>query len=437
MKKIAMVVCFLAVLTPSVFAQVVQPPFESVIVGENNPSSGGEGAHIAQEFALSSGAFVNRVDLGLYAVPDFTQLGATCTFSIAIVDSLGPGGSLGSILLQRDESVVITRLGLFSFSDTFEGIFLPSGSHYLFLNTLGGQSVCGPPDGRGSVLWAFNADGSSKVGTVGQSFGESNNSWGPAADLTFAFDLDGPILLPPPTGGGIGQIARLVVEGPVMPPPGGPVQAQLGFLDISGNAIGPTSTVTLNPGQIQSLDLNLSEFARLPGQRIEVRPVITQVPDAAGAPSSPTQLSASVQVLDALTGFGTVLNPVPQPGASVPALGPQVLAGGQTMRVNVVAYPPDPCIAQVSFTDKNGNPIGSTLPVNLGPGMGTSLDLNADTLGLRFGQRIEVQPVVTVEPLVGGAAVTSVCQSSSEVFDHLLGRTWSYQSSLAALPAVQ
>ena len=62
------------------------------------------------------------------------------------------------------------------------------------------------------------------------------------------------------------------------------------------------------------------------------------------------------------------------------------------MRVNVVAFPPDPCIGQVSFTDKNGNPIGSTLPVNLSPGTGTSLDLNADTLRLRLGQSIEVQP---------------------------------------------
>jgi len=222
----------------------------------------------------------------------------------------------------------------------------------------------------------------------------------------------------------------------VTPPPGGPVQAQLGFRDINGNAIGPSSTVTLNPGQIESLDLNVSQFSQL-GQRKEVLPFIAQVPNAAGAASSPVQLSASVQILDALTGIGTTLNPIPPPGASVPALGPQVLAGLQTMRVNVVAFPPDPCVGQISFTDKNGNPIGSTMPVNLSPGSAISVDLNANTLGLRLGQSIEVQPIVTVVPPLAAAAVNSVCETSVEVFDHLTQRTESYQSSLAALPAVQ
>ena len=109
------------------------------------------------------------------------------------------------------------------------------------------------------------------------------------------------------------------------------------------------------------------------------------------------------------------------------------------MRVNIFAEPPDPCIAQVSFTDKNGNPIGSTLPVNLSPGTGTSLDLNADSLKLRLGQSTEVLPTIAVATPLAAAALNSVCQTSVEVFDHFTGRTWSYQSSLAVagLPAVQ
>lgn len=82
------------------------------------------------------------------------------------------------------------------------------------------------------------------------------------------------------------------------------------------------------------------------------------------------------------------------------------------------------------------------MPVNLSSGisgMGASLDLDANVLGLRLGQRIDVQPIVTLTSSVPGAVPTgSVCEASAEVFDHFTGRTHTDQgASTTALPAVQ
>jgi hypothetical protein len=61
--------------------------------------------------------------------------------------------------------------------------------------------------------------------------------------------------------------------------------------------------------------------------------------------------------------------------------------------------------------------------------MGTSLDLNANTLGLRLGKRVEVKPVLTVvAPVAGVPANNSDCRGSVEVFGNLAGKTWTYQS---------
>jgi hypothetical protein len=222
-----------------------------------------------------------------------------------------------------------------------------------------------------------------------------------------------------------------VVAGPAVVPPGVPVEANLGFVDLNGNAVGPSLQVALNPGQTQSLEW-AAPVQQL-GQRVEVRPVVTQT---STDPSSPS-LQASVEVFDLLTGFGTVLAPAPaaQSISGVPGFFPQGLAGGQTMRLNVVAFPPGPCTGVLSFADKNGARLGPSLPVNLTPGMAASLDLNADALGLKVGEHMEVQPVISASPSISaGPPITSACQGSVEVFDHLTGRTWTYQSGL---PAVQ
>ena len=209
-----------------------------------------------------------------------------------------------------------------------------------------------------------------------------------------------------------------MVAGPAVVPPGIPVEANLGFVDLNGNAVGPSSQVTLNPGQAQSLQwiAPVQEF----GQRVEVRPVVTQI---STDPSSAT-LQASVEVFDVLTGFSTVFAPAPavQSVSALPQLLPQGLAGGQTMRLNVVAFPPDPCIGQLSFADMNGAALGPSMPVTLTPGTATSLDLNADALGLKVGQHLEVQPVVSMAPSISaGPPIASACRASVEVFDHLTG----------------
>ncbi|HEV3420011.1 MAG TPA: hypothetical protein VG075_06890 [Candidatus Acidoferrum sp.] len=102
-----------------------------------------------------------------------------------------------------------------------------------------------------------------------------------------------------------------------------------------------------------------------------------------------------------------------------------------------MASGPDQCVAQFGFNDKNGNPLNPPSVVNLSSGTGTSVDLNANTLGLRLGQRIEVQPVLTVTAPPAAVAMNSVCNASAEVFDHLTGRTWSHQGTAAGQRAVQ
>jgi hypothetical protein len=105
----------------------------------------------------------------------------------------------------------------------------------------------------------------------------------------------------------LGQVLRLNVAAyppnPAYPPD--PCVASLGFADRNGNAVGPVTTVGLNPGQSASLDLNsstvitklgTSSFA-LFGQRVEVRPVVTLVPT-----SAVNACQASAEVFDTFTG---------------------------------------------------------------------------------------------------------------------------------------
>lgn len=199
--------------------------------------------------------------------------------------------------------------------------------------------------------------------------------------------------------------------------PPSPCDVQLSFADIAGNPIGSSSTLTLVPGQGAFLDLNANLLIR-PGQRVEVRPVLTPIPGGVVA-----GCGASAEVYDNFFGITQVIAP------GLPAsIGPEPHTFGllgltlfETLRLNVVAYPPSPCVAQLSFVDINGNPIGTTISVNLSNGEAASLDLNGNSLVMRFGQRAEVQPVVTLNPLVASA-----CQASAEIVDQFSGRTLAY-----------
>jgi hypothetical protein len=199
----------------------------------------------------------------------------------------------------------------------------------------------------------------------------------------------------------------------------------------------------INPGQFATVDFPANEYLKTVGPRIAVVPVLTILPNPNAVPGTPPgNVQASLEVFDALLGVGTLFDPVPAfPSnpcfavscSSDPPLVPQGLAGGQSMRITAVAFPPSPCVATLSFANNNGTPLGGSDPVNLQPGTGTFFDLNASTLGLALGQRAEVLPVVTLTPPVGVAAglpTSSACQVSVEVFDLLTGRTTTYQSAL-------
>jgi hypothetical protein len=100
------------------------------------------------------------------------------------------------------------------------------------------------------------------------------------------------------------------------------------------------------------------------------------------------------------------------------------------MQVIVSAFPNTGCSATLGFADINGNLIGSTKQVDLQPGQSDSLELHAATLGLAPGQRKEIQPLVRLVVSSSSTAVpaNSACQATTEVFDTVTGRTWTYQA---------
>jgi hypothetical protein len=100
------------------------------------------------------------------------------------------------------------------------------------------------------------------------------------------------------------------------------------------------------------------------------------------------------------------------------------------MRLIATAYPPVPCVATLSFDNSQGIAVGPSLAVSLSPGQSTSLDLPSAALNLRLGQHTVVQPLVTLQPVIGAAAVVApACAVASDVFDPLSGRTWTYQTA--------
>lgn len=127
--------------------------------------------------------------------------------------------------------------------------------------------------------------------------------------------------------------------------------------------------------------------------------------------------AATVEIFNTASGATQVT--IPQPDPSLPGVTPQLglvgLALGQTVRLNVVAFPPDPCFGVLRFLDSHGTPVPTPdMPV---AGQAAFLDLHAALLGLQPGQRAEVQPIVL---LVDSA---SACQVTVEVYATATGRT--------------
>lgn len=202
-----------------------------------------------------------------------------------------------------------------------------------------------------SDLWYDSFTGTNAV-DVFQVFLEAGNpipitgGWLPCAsrpDLSCssaqAFDVIGlPVnLVFPPVGLGPNQYLRFIVQGPITPAPGSPVEVNLSFTDINGNAIGPSSLVTIDPGQTLALDLRATDYLKAYGQRVEVIPVVTEVSN----PNilAPGTVRASVQVMRDVLGIATVLFAAPDwpnsavlsyPPNPIAPLVPQDLTVGQT-----------------------------------------------------------------------------------------------------------
>ena len=175
----------------------------------------------------------------------------------------------------------------------------------------------------------------------------------------------------------------------------------------------PDKTVSLQPGLSASVSLHWLALHLAAGQRGELQPMVSITNGAC---------AATVEIYETVGGATQVT--LPQPDSSLPGVTPQLgalgLAFGQTVRLNVVAWPPDPCAGTLQFLDKDGIPEPPPdKPVNLQAGQAAFLDLPAAVLGLTAGQRTEVQPVV----MLAVSDSVSVCQATVEVFATATGRT--------------
>jgi hypothetical protein len=210
----------------------------------------------------------------------------------------------------------------------------------------------------------------------------------------------------------IGVVRGQTLQINVVAFPPDPCFAKLGFQDVNGNPVGTTLSVSLQAGQSASLAVNANTLSGAIGQRVELLPTV--VPTAGIV----NQCDASAEVFDDLLGGSSVVVPGSPGFAPFPEFGLVGVNVLQTVRLNVVAYPPDPCIGQLSFVNSYGVPVGSTLSVQLNPGQAASLDLPGSTLVTKLGQRAELQPVVT--------APNGGCIASTEVYNNALGVTTAY-----------
>src|ERR1700722_11401037 len=241
----------------------------SVAVGDDQPvfalglGSIFSGQSVAQSFTLTSDTTVNQVDLGFLTLLLHSASGSY-PFTIHITNGLAAGSQE---LLTLNETIALPWVssgGQGTFSYAFPPILLAAGTYYLILTS---------PFSLPSLEWEQNQIGSAVVGSLGPAYIDNGPELGPGWQVfpaecpqnptglcttngTMAFNLDfvRDTVPVPPVGAALGQGVRLtVVAGPAIVPPGAPVEATIGFVDLNGNTVGPSAQVTLNPGQTQSL----------------------------------------------------------------------------------------------------------------------------------------------------------------------------------------
>lgn len=217
--------------------------------------------------------------------------------------------------------------------------------------------------------------------------------------------------------------------------PANPCVATLGFQDGNGNLLGATNSVTLQAGQTASLTLSFAAAitaeaainANTPPstsdnaaatatanvmRRIELLPVVTTTGDAG-------QCVATLEVVDNVLRATTqgITGTVAYPNAVF--FGPVSVYPFLNVELNVSGAFTHACIAQLSFTDKNGNPIGPTKTVDTSAS--ASLTLPWQTIYPTY-PTIPSQPQL-ITPVVS-TSTTSACVASCEVIDVLYGRSW-------------
>jgi hypothetical protein len=185
-------------------------------------------------------------------------------------------------------------------------------------------------------------------------------------------------------------------------PPDPCLTVTLGFQNRNGVAVGPSQSVSLQAGQSVSIALNGGSLVGT-DERVELLPTVTGSDGAATGAGC----IASVEVVNNASGVTAVVVPGAFGFPPNPAFGVLGVTSFQTVRLNVVAYPPDPCAGTLSWVDMNGTPIGTSLAVQLAAGTATHLDLPG---GGALGLRAEVRPVVTV--------VSGACVASAEVYNN-------------------
>jgi hypothetical protein len=404
----------------------------SAICEPGFPAVADANAFTANGITLTGQFDLTQIDVAMG--PGAPNQGGTVTKPFIVQIAADAGGIPGTVLETWNVNTPSPTAMLYTLKDSLN-VKLIAGQQYWVI----------VEPGMGIVVdgW-YQHLGASPI-PFAQNLGLGSWHTAPATSPNY-FDVlaNGEDVTPPPPGPTFGQYVHFVA-GPINPPIGGPVELTLGFVDLNGNPVGPTITsAPLSAGQFASLDLGADALGiTRPGQRVEVRPVVT-AQSASGAPAAAAILASS-EVVDRLTGIGTFVARDPRLVGLLsvsPVFAPMVLAGGETLRLVAVAKNPGPqglpgaaggtdpgptnCSATLAFADINGNPIGPNLPVNLNPGLSAFLDLPSQALGLTTGQRTDVQPMVI------GPSQNQTCSATVEVFDQVSGRTHAFQSAQPA-----
>jgi hypothetical protein len=180
--------------------------------------------------------------------------------------------------------------------------------------------------------------------------------------------------------------------------PPNPCSATLGFQDSNGNPVGTTQSVSLQAGQSSSLAISGTALTTVKDQLVEVLPTIV-------VNGSQTGCVAAAEVFTNSSGVTNVLVPGAVSYPSDPVFGQLGVTSVQTIRLNVVAFPPNPCDGTLSFVNSNGVVVGNTLGVQLLPNQAAALNVAGSLVVTKSGQRGELHPVVSVG---SGSCVASV-----------------------------